>query len=77
MSEYIDREKMLAEFDRRAKLATGDKTVSIDAIRAFITNRPLADVKPAAYGQIIETCESGKPKRVLSCCGTDCTQLTM
>ena len=44
MAEYIDREAMLEQIARRESLMAGDKMISIDALRAFIMNRPVADV---------------------------------
>ena len=44
MAEYIDREAMLEQIARREPLMVGDKMISIDALRAFIMNRPAADV---------------------------------
>lgn len=46
MGEYIDREAMLEQITRRESLMVGDKMISIDALRAFIMNRPVADVIP-------------------------------
>ena len=44
MGEYIDREAMLEQIARREPLMAGDKMISIDALRVFIMNRPVADV---------------------------------
>ena len=38
---------------------------------------PTIEAKPVVHGEIIETIEKGKMKRVFSCCNTVCTQLTM
>ena len=46
MAEYIDREAMLEQIARREPLMVGDKMISIDALREFIMNRPVADVIP-------------------------------
>ena len=46
MGEYIDREAILEQIARRKSLMVGDKMISIDALRAFIMNRPIADVIP-------------------------------
>lgn len=46
MGEYIDRKAMLEEIARRESLMVGDKMISIDALREFIMNRPVADVIP-------------------------------
>ena len=46
MTEYIDREAMLEQIARRESLMVGDKMISIDALREFIMNRPVADAVP-------------------------------
>ena len=46
MTEYIDKEAMLEQITRRESLMVGDKMISIDALREFIMNRPVADVIP-------------------------------
>ena len=45
MTEYIDREAMLEQIARREPLMVGDKMISIDALRAFIMNSPIAEVE--------------------------------
>ena len=45
MDEYIDRKAMLEQIARRESLMDGNKMISIDALRAFIMNRPVADVE--------------------------------
>ena len=44
MTEYIEREAILREIERRESLMVGDKLVSVDAMKSFIKNRPAADV---------------------------------
>ena len=44
MAEYIEREALLREIERREALMVGDKLVSVDAMKSFIKNRPAADV---------------------------------
>ena len=46
MAEYIDREAMLEQIARREPLMIDNKMISIDALREFIMNRPIADVIP-------------------------------
>ena len=46
MAEYIEREALLCEIERREALMVGDKIVSVDAMKSFIKNRPAADVAP-------------------------------
>ena len=50
MGKYIDREAMLEQIARRESLMVGDKMISIDALRAFIMNRPVVDVKEIRHG---------------------------
>lgn len=51
MTEYIDREAALREIERRERLMVGDKTISVDALKRFLLNRPAADVAPVVHGQ--------------------------
>ena len=51
MAEYIEREATLREIERRESLMVGDKTISVDALKQFILNRPAADVAPVVYGR--------------------------
>ena len=44
MTDYIEREALLCEIERREALMVGDKLVSVDAMKSFIKNRPAADV---------------------------------
>ena len=46
MAEYIEREALLREIERRERLMVGDKTISVDALKRFILNRPAADAAP-------------------------------
>ena len=54
MDEYIERESILREIERRERLMVGDKTISVDALKRFILNRPAADVAPVVHGRWIE-----------------------
>lgn len=54
MAEYIEREALLCEIERREALMVGDKLVSVDAMKSFIKNRPAADVAPVWHGRWIE-----------------------
>lgn len=45
MAEYIDREAMLEQIARREPLMVGDKMISIDALREFIKNRPVIEIR--------------------------------
>ena len=49
MAEYIDREAILREIERRERLMVGDKTISVDALKRFLLNRPTADVVPVVH----------------------------
>ena len=51
MAEYIEREAILREIERRESLMVGDKLVSVDAMKSFIKNRPAADVAPVRHGR--------------------------
>lgn len=62
MANYIDREAMLEQITRRESLMVGDKMISIDALRAFIMNRPIADVEEVKHGHWIYYPECGVTK---------------
>ena len=51
MAEYIEREALLREIERREALMVGDKLVSVDAMKSFIKNRPAADVAPVRHAK--------------------------
>lgn len=53
MAEYIDLEAILREIERRERLMVGDKTISVDALKRFLLNRPAADVAPVVHGRWI------------------------
>ena len=46
MAKYIDLEAALREIERRERLMVGDKTITVDALKRFLLNRPAADVAP-------------------------------
>ena len=50
MAKYIDLEATLREIERRERLMVGDKTISVDALKRFLLNRPAADVAPVVHG---------------------------
>ena len=54
MAEYIDREAILSEIERREALMVGDKRISVDAMKHFIKNRPAADVAAVRHGRWVE-----------------------
>ena len=54
MVEYIEREAILSEIERREALMVGDKRISVDAMKHFIKNRPSSDVAPVRHGRWIE-----------------------
>ena len=62
MANYIDREAMLEEITRRESLMVGDKMISIDALRAFVMNRPVVDVEEVKHGHWIYYPECGVTK---------------
>lgn len=49
MSDYIDRNELLSQIEKRERLMVGDKTISIDALKDFIKKRPMADVSPVVH----------------------------
>ena len=51
MAEYIDLEAALREIERRERLMVGDKTITVDALKRFLLNRPAADVAPVVHGE--------------------------
>ena len=62
MANYINREAMLEQIARREPLMVGNKMISIDALRVFIMNRPIADVEEIRHGQWIYSPECGVTK---------------
>ena len=69
MGKYIDREAMLEQIARRESLMVGDKMISIDALREFIMNRPVADVEEVKHSEWIYDSNTGEPR--CSECGED------
>ena len=69
MSEYIERESVLNEIERREALMVGDKRISVDALRSFIKNRP-AYVAPVVHGQW-DILDGDKTRMACSVCGWD------
>lgn len=55
MADYIDREAMIKQIERRERMLIGDKSISIAALKQFVRNRPAADVVPAIRGHWIPT----------------------
>lgn len=53
MADYIDRDAVISEIERREARMVGDKRVSVDAMKSFIKNRPAADVAPVVHGRWI------------------------
>ena len=71
MAEYFEREALLREIERRERLMVGDKTISVDALKRFILNRPTADVAPVVHGRWVTHYRSGAPVAegyVSTCC---------
>ena len=54
MADYIDRDAVISEIERREALMVGDKRISVDAMKSFIKNRPAVDVAPIVHGRWIE-----------------------
>ena len=55
MAKYIDLEAALREIERRERLMVGDKTITVDALKRFLLNRPAADVAPVVHGRWVPT----------------------
>ena len=53
MADYIDRDAVISEIERREARMVGDKRVSVAAMKSFIKNRPAADVAPVVHGRWI------------------------
>lgn len=51
MADYIDRDAVISEIERREALMVGDKRISVDAMKSFIKNRPAVDVAPVRHGR--------------------------
>ena len=49
MADYIDRDAVISEIERREALMVGDKRVSVDAMKSFIKNRPAADAATVTH----------------------------
>ena len=68
MAEYIEREALLREIERREALMVGDKLVSVDAMKSFIKNRQAADVAPVRHGYWISLTECANEGVYCSIC---------
>lgn len=71
MAKYIELEATLREIERRERLMVVDKTISVDALKRFLLNRPAADVAPVVYGRWVTHYRSGTPAAegyVSTCC---------
>lgn len=71
MAKYIELEATLREIERRERLMVVDKTISVDALKRFLLNRPAADVAPVVYGRWVTHYRSGTPVAegyVSTCC---------
>ena len=70
---YIERESAIKSLLNDCLGQVGySREDAADCIRFMDT----ADVAPVRHGNIIETIEDGRMKRVFSCCGTDFTKMT-
>ena len=54
MSNYINLDDMLEQFDNRASKLIADRRVSVEAMREFICNMPRANVKEIVYAHWIK-----------------------
>lgn len=59
MAEYIEREAALRKIERCEKFMVGDKTITTDAMKTFIKNRPAVDVAPVVHAQWIHQPDCG------------------
>ena len=59
MAEYIEREAALREIERCEKFMVGNKTITTDAMKTFIKNRPAVDVAPVVHAQWIHQPDCG------------------
>ena len=57
MAKYIELEVALREIERRERLMVGDKTISVDALKRFLLNRPAADVTPVVRCKDCKHCD--------------------
>ena len=71
MAEYMDRDAVISEIERREALMVGDKRISVDAMKSFIKNRPAADVAPVVHGRWID---KGEYAVCMECGGRSGTQ---
>ena len=53
MAEYVNLDDMLEQFDKRASKLVGDRRISIESMRKFISNRPRTNVKEIIYAHWI------------------------
>ena len=72
MAEYIDLEATLREIERRESLMVGDKTISVDALKRFLLNRPAADVVPVVHGRWDDSGRYTFPSGDVAVRGTNC-----
>lgn len=59
MADYIDRDAVISEIERREALMVGDKRISVDAMKSFIKNRPVVDVALVVHGHWITRNDKG------------------
>lgn len=88
MAEYIEREALRNSVESidwysvyKGKLTAGapssaNALYKANDIYSAIDNAPAADVATVRHGNIIETIDDGRIKRVFSCCGADFTEMT-
>ena len=82
MSEYIDREALVIDLDRRhdflEEMHGGGDQYTMGFLEAVlrVENFWTADVAHVRHGRVVEAIENGRMKRVFSCCGEGFTELT-
>lgn len=68
MAKYIELEATLREIERRERLMVVDKTISVDALKRFLLNRPAADTDGDMFSarwqerKPDDFCSYGEPK---------------
>ena len=71
----IDANELLRDAEDYAPIRGG--LADMYDIKWLVDAQITVDAVEVVHGQIIETIENGKMKRVFSCCNTDFTQMTM
>lgn len=77
MAEYVNREEFVAAMQHIYNDPTCPMHIAAE-IEQIIYCAPVIDAEPIRNGRIIEFWDDAwHPRRRFSCCGTDCTTLTI